>query len=61
MILETLEVSQFSELTPFLVAADPRNWPLEATIQSRGRQLRHSLPIVESTQIFLGDEAVNRA
>jgi len=45
------------------VDADPDlcGWLLQANIQSRGRQLRHSLPIVASTQIFLGDEAVNRA
>jgi hypothetical protein len=40
MIPEILEVSQFSELTPFLVVADPCGWLLEATIQSRDRQLR---------------------
>jgi len=40
MILKTLEVSQFSELTPFLVEADLCGWLLQANLQSRRRQLR---------------------
>jgi hypothetical protein len=31
MILETFEVSQFSELTPFLIEAGLCGWLLEAT------------------------------
>jgi hypothetical protein len=61
MILETVEVhdspnSRLFGLRPTFAAGF-----LQANFQSRGRQLRQPLPIVASTQIFLGDEAVNRA
>ncbi len=39
-LILTFEVSQFSELTPFLVVADFCGWLLEANIQSHSWQLR---------------------